>query len=288
MNPQVITQLRQELRKQGLNIESDVVGYAKSINLYKGRKRDGAPGATVDATASSSTGVPQVNRTTMELDSKKQQLIVLVKKATSTGPLATFQQKFIDKIQAISSLNKLKEVGGELVKLIEMAHKAQQAGPEASQAFGQATTMFMKQAEQKKPQQPGINLDQTVSKYTADANKGIISKADSLGLHTIYSNLRMYTPRSSNDPVNIKIPTTEDTDKAWVVGLPIQDGVELLALGFATKRSLAYLVADQGRPAQQLLGHLFQIVSGDSIATLRPALKKADGSVSLGKISLPL
>lgn len=283
MDPQLLAQLRQQLRQQGLNIKDDVASYAKSINLYKGRSADKADPSSSTQPANMA---PKVDQQALDFDRKKQQLSKYIKQATATGMLRTFQEKFLTKINKSQTMDELREFGNDLIKVIENLQAANKAGPPQAQAATQALNTYIAQAE-KTQAPPSSNMTQVASKFAADANKSIESKASSLAITQAYPNLRMYSTYSS-EPVNVRVPTTEGTDRAWVLGLPLQDGTELLALGFNVRRSQGLLIADEGRPAQQLLGHLFVIQKGEQVATIEPAIKQADGTVKLGKISLPL
>jgi hypothetical protein len=283
MDPQLISQLRQALRKNGITIQTDVRSYAKSLGLQTGRAQastSAAPQVEPEAPSTSATGSPA----TTQYTNLQQQMLKLIDNKLP-APLMPFKVKFSNKVKSTSSYPQLKLFATDLLDLIKKAQTAQQANPKAAQAVTQSMDMFMKQAEQKAP--ANSQMDQIQNKFINHANTALTTKAESLKLVEIYPNLKQYNVNGSN-PVSVTIPYTGPTDTSMVVGVPLAQGDELLALGFASRRYGAWLTGDSGRVAEAVLGHLFDIRSGDETKTIKPAVKSKDGALQKGQIQLPL
>lgn len=281
MDPQLINQLRQELRKNGISIQTDVKAYAQSMGLQTGRAQTPTPDAS-GATPESPMAVASGSST--QFTNLQQQLHKLIDNQLPS-PLAPFKRKFSNKVQTIGSYPELKLFATDLIELVKKAQTAQQADPKAAQAVTQSMDTFIKQAEQRKPASDQIT--QPLTQFTNSANNALASKAESLKLAELYPNLKQYNVSGTN-PVAVKVPYVGPTDSSMVVGLPLQDGSELLALGFATRRYAAWLTGDNGRVAETVLGHLFDIQPGAETKTIQAAIKSQDGTIRKGQIQMPL
>lgn len=83
----------------------------------------------------------------------------------------------------------------------------------------------------------------------------------------------------------------KDFRKALVIGLPsVRTDLEMLALGYGAKRIQGLLVSDAGRPAHERFNDTFEIRDGNSISTIKPALRdsKTKEVIQKGIIELPL
>lgn len=282
MDPQLINQLRQALRKNGITIQTDVRSYAKSLGLQTGRAQastSAAPQVEPEVPATAAAGSPA----TTQFTNLQQQLLKLID-SKLPAPLMPFKLKFSNKVKSTSSYPQLKLFATDLLDLMQKAQKAQQS-PQAAQAVTQSMDMFIKQAEQKAP--ANSQMDQIQNKFINHANTALTNKVESLRLSEIYPNLKQYNVNGSN-PVQVKVPYAGSTNNSMVVGLPLANGSESLALGFASRVYATWLISDSGKVAQAVLGHIFDIKSGPNIQTLKAAIKTLDGTIQKGQIQLPL
>jgi hypothetical protein len=291
MDPQLINQLRQALRKNGITVQTDVKSYAQSLGLQTGRAQPATSAAPQVEPKATSTAPPVGSEAPTAATSAPSQFTQLQQQLTQLidnklpEPLVPFKLKFSNKVKTVSTYPELKVFETDLMDIIEKARKAQQADPKAAQAVTQSVDMAIKQAE--KTQAPPSNLSQVTSKFKDEANASLESKVKSLAFGQAHPNLRLYTYKSY-EPVDVTSPIQVGTDRADVVGLPRTDGKELLALGFNVRRTQTFWTGDNGRIAEQYLSHLFVIQKGEDVVTIEPAIKQVDGAIKRGIISLPL
>ena len=295
MDPELIQQLRQALRAAGLNFKDDVRAYATSIGIDVSRSAK----ALTTAPAAAPSASPGVTQPSVDLENRKEQLIDQVSRFMSKSELAPYQAAMVNKIKAVKDRAALNQIGNAILDLITKYQKAQEAGPEAAKAFAGVvgSTEGIKKAEKEPvptpvssqstepaaaPSSSGLSEGQFVSL----ANQALTSK----DYQSFPLGLVFYDETDTTMGVFFK-QLTENFRDAVVVGLPsVRPEIEMLALGFGSKRMQALLVSDEGRPAHRRFRDLFEIRNGQNMTTIKPALRDSNTKevIQKGIIELPL
>lgn len=286
MDPELIQQLRQALRAAGLNFKDDVRSYAASIGIDVSR---GAK-ASVSSPVASPTTEPAAAQPT-DLENRKQQLIDQVSRFMSKSDLAPYQEAMVNKIKAVKDRASLNKIGSAILELFGKYQLAQKVGPEAAKAFADVvgSTDGIKKAEQQPaptPTSASAPGQLSEGQFVSLANQALSTK-DYSGLP---QGLVFYDKTFTLAGVVFKEPV-KDFREALVIGLPsVRTDLEMLALGYGAKRIQGLLVSDAGRPAHARFNDTFEIRDGNSMSTIKPALRdsKTKEVIQKGIIELPL
>lgn len=287
MDPELIQQLRQALRAASLNFKDDVRSYAASIGI------DVSKGAKPSASLPAATPAATAAQPSTDLENRKQQLIDQVSRFMSRSDLAPYQEAIVNKIKAVKDRGSLNKIGSAILELFGKYQQAKKAGPEAAKAFASvvgSTDSIQKAEKQPTPAPttaPASSPGQlSEGQFVSLANKALSTK-DYSGLP---QGLVFYDKTFTLAGVVFKEPV-KDFREALVIGLPsVQTDLEMLALGYGAKRIQGLLVSDAGRPAHARFNDTFEIRDGNSISTIKPALRdsKTKEVIQKGIIELPL
>jgi len=286
MDPELIQQLRQALRAAGLNFKDDVRSYASSIGIdVSGSAKASAPAPAAAPAAQPST----------DLENRKEQLIDQVSRFMSRSDLAPYQEAIVNKIKEVKDRGSLNKIGSAILELFGKYQQAKKAGPEAAKAF--ASVVGSTDSIQKAEKQPTPTTAPTPTpasspgqlsegQFVSLANQALQSKDYSV----LPQGLVLYDETDTPMGVFFREPV-EDFREALVIGLPsVRPDIEMLALGYGAKRMQSLLVSDAGRPAYRRFNDTFEIRDGNTMSTIKPALRdsKTKEVIKKGIIELPL
>ena len=286
MDPELIQQLRQALRAAGLNFKDDVRSYASSIGIaVSGGAKASAP-SPVGAPAAAPAAQPST-----DLENRKEQLIDQVSRFMSSSDLAPYQEAIVNKIKAVKDRGSLNKIGSAILELFGKYQQAKKAGPEAAKAFASvvgSTDSIQKAEKQPTPTPtPASSPGQfSEGQFVSLANQALKSKDYSV----FQQGLVLYDETDTQMGVFFREPV-QDFREAVVVGMPsVRPDIEMLALGYGAKRMQSLLVSDAGRPAYRRFNDLFQIRDGNTMSTIKPALRDSQTKelIQKGIIELPL
>lgn len=284
MDPELIQQLRQALRAAGLNFKDDVRSYASSIGIdVSGSAKASAPAPAAAPAAQPST----------DLENRKEQLIDQVSRFMSRSDLAPYQEAIVNKIKAVKDRGSLNKIGSAILELFGKYQQAKKAGPDAAKAFASvvgSTDSIQKAEKQPTPAptpKPASSPGQlSEGQFVSLANQALQSKDYSV----LPQGLVLYDETDTPMGVFFREPV-EDFREALVIGLPsVRPDIEMLALGYGAKRMQSLLVSDAGRPAYRRFNDTFEIRDGNTMSTIKPALRdsKTKEVIKKGIIELPL
>lgn len=284
MDPELIQQLRQALRAAGLNFKDDVRSYASSIGI------DVSGGAKASAPAPAAAPAAQPST---DLENRKEQLIDQVSRFMSRSDLAPYQEAIVNKIKEVKDRGSLNKIGSAILELFGKYQQAKKAGPEAAKAFASVvgSTDSIQKAEKQPtpaltPKPAGSPGQLSEGQFVSLANQALQSKDYSV----LPQGLVLYDETDTPMGVFFREPV-EDFREALVIGLPsVRPDLEMLALGYGAKRMQSLLVSDAGRPAYRRFNDTFEIRDGNTMSTIKPALRdsKTKEVIKKGIIELPL
>lgn len=286
MDPALIAQFRQELRRNNINIRTDVVNYAKSMGISSARKYKAAPTPAPVSAAPSGTATP-----TPEIDSRldplKKGIVQNIHKNLANTQSAHLIEPLIKKVQSIQDAKKLETFAVEVQKLFKYILDARKQGPEVEKAVGGIVAVSAAQALP--PTSPDAKQELTKDEGTSnDITSKINSLLDKPTKQGFIELAQNYNLRGAIIKDNL-LQLTNNLDSDFLI---MPSGVDkgLLYPGWGVRKNFGYWTSDEGRVFDDKAGDYFEWQKADKMSVMSPAVVRMQDLqvLTLGQIGLPV
>lgn len=297
MNPELIKQLRQELKKSGIKVP-DIYSYAKSVGISTKRgvvpnqepkPEEFQPAVSAPATkhtdASVLAGDPKLAPVKQELKN------YILKNLKPHNELASVIDPLITKVDLISDARLLNDMALNIKKIHDTILQVKKAGPKAASVMGEIVSASAQQALKKNPElakpvpDPGTTPNITTDDQITYQINSLLNKPSRAAYVQISKTLGMQGAKSQDNTLTV---TGEPDDMFLIKNLGSNQAA--MYPGFGFRSNLGYWTSDDGRTFDTHMGGYFARVNSDMTSVVTPAIvdMKTLKVIRKGKMELPI